>query len=93
MYKFPKEDRQRRLSRYLSMRIDRYTSKEDEQLIEWTWEAAFSSGYDGIILSDLEYGVRSYHDALRVYFPILDAPEPPQGKLEEMNKDLLASNP
>ena len=92
-YKFPNEDRQRRLSRYLSMRIDRYTSKEDEQLIEWTWEAAFSSGYDGIILSDLEYGVRSYHDALRVYFPILDAPEPPAGKLEEMNADLLASNP
>ena len=58
------------------MRIDRTTSKEDEQLIEWTWEAAFSSGYDGIILSDLEYGVKTYHDALRKLFPVLAHPEP-----------------
>mgnify|MGYP000114133984 CR=1 FL=1 len=50
-YKFADEDRQMRLSRYLSMRIDRLTSQEDEQLITWTWEAALSSAYDGVILS------------------------------------------
>ena len=78
-----------RLSRYLSMRIDRLTSKEDEQLIEWTWEASFSSAFDEIVLSDLEYGVKSYHDALRHYFPVLNGPEPPLGMLKKINADLL----
>jgi phenylpropionate dioxygenase-like ring-hydroxylating dioxygenase large terminal subunit len=88
-YKHANEDRRMRVSRYLSMRIDRLTSKEDEQLIEWTWEAAFSSGYDGIILSDLEYGVHSYHNALREHFPVLKGDEPPAGMLAKINEDLL----
>jgi len=72
------------------MRIDRITSKEDEQLIEWSWEATFSSAYQGIILSDLEYGVKAYHDALREHFPVLLGPEPEQGKLLQENIRLLA---
>ena len=79
-----------RISRYLSMRIDRLTSKEDEQLIEWSWEAAFSSAYQGVLLSDLEYGVKSYHDTLRKYFPVLMGPEPELGKLMQTNERLLA---
>jgi hypothetical protein len=89
-YKFSKEDRKMRISRYLSMRIDRFTSKEDEQLIEWSWEAAFSSAYQGILLSDLEFGVKSYHDSLKEYFPVLSGPEPETGKLLEINERLLA---
>ena len=88
-YRYADEDRRMRLSRYLSMRIDRITSKEDEQLIEWTWEAAFSSGYDGVILSDLEYGVHSYHEALRTLFPVLRGPEPEAGTLAQANEALL----
>ena len=89
-YKFGDEDRKMRISRYLSMRIDRITSKEDEQLIEWSWEATFSSAYQGVILSDLEYGVKAYHDALREHFPVLLGPEPEQGKLLHENIRLLA---
>ena len=89
-YKFSGEDREMRISRYLSMRIDRLTSKEDEQLIEWSWEAAFSSAYQGVMLSDLEYGVKSYHDTLRKYFPVLMGPEPELGKLMQTNERLLA---
>ena len=89
-YKFSKEDRKMRISRYLSMRIDRFTSKEDEQLIEWSWEAAFSSAYQGVLLSDLEFGVKSYHDSLKEYFPVLSGPEPETGKLLEINERLLA---
>lgn len=89
-YKRPDEDRQMRLARYLSGRIDRITTKEDEQLIEWCWEASFSSGYDGVILSDLENGVRSYHDALREFFPILDQDEPEPGTLIERNRKMQA---
>ena len=88
-YRHADEDRRMRLARYLSMRIDRITSEEDEQLIEWTWEAAFSSGYDGIILSDLEYGVHSYHEALRELFPVLKEQEPGQGQLSKLNDTLL----
>jgi len=90
-YKRPNEDRQMRLARYLSGRIDRITTKEDEQLIEWTWEAAQSSGYDGIILSDLEYGVRSYHDELRRIYPILNHEEPAPGTLADTNATLLSA--
>ena len=89
-YKFADEDREMRISRYLSMRIDRLTSKEDEQLIQWSWEATFSSAYEGIILSDLEYGVKAYHDTLRQYFPVLKGPEPEKGKLLKVNNRLLA---
>ena len=89
-YKYADEDREMRISRYLSMRIDRLTSKEDEQLIQWSWEATFSSAYEGIILSDLEYGVKAYHDTLKQYFPVLKGPEPEKGKLLQVNNRLLA---
>ena len=89
-YKFADEDREMRISRYLSMRIDRLTSKEDEQLIHWSWEATFSSAFEGIILSDLEYGVKAYHDTLKQYFPVLKGPEPEKGKLLQVNNRLLA---
>ena len=89
LYKHAEESREMRAARYLSGRIDRITSKEDEQLIEWCWEASFSSGFDGVILSDLELGVRSYHDALREHFPVLDYPEPPRGTLKARNDELL----
>ena len=84
-YKRPEEDRQLRVARYLSGRIDRITTKEDEQLIKWCWEAAFSSGFDGVILSDLESGVRSYHDELRRLFPVLNEDEPDAGTLRQRN--------
>ena len=91
VYKRPVEDRQLRLARYLSGRIDRTTGREDEQLIEWCWEAAFSSGFDGVILSDLESGVRSYHDILRGFFPVLNETEPEKGTLADRNAVLLNS--
>lgn len=89
VYRNPVEDRRLRAARYLSKRIDRITGKEDEQLIEWSWEAAQSSGYDGVILSDLEIGVKTYHDELRRLFPVLDHDEPEAGKLAELNAMLL----
>lgn len=89
-YKRADEDRRLRVARYLSGRIDRITTKEDEQLIEWCWEAAFSSGYDGVILSDLEAGVKSYHDELRRLYPVLREDEPSPGTLRASNQRLVA---
>lgn len=89
-YRLGTEDRRMRLSRYLSSRIDKLTSEEDEELVRWSWEAAFSSGYDGVILSDLENTVRSYHDCLRDLFPVLNEDEPPKGTVAARNAELLA---
>jgi phenylpropionate dioxygenase-like ring-hydroxylating dioxygenase large terminal subunit len=95
-YAYRDEDRQLRAARYLSARIDRATSVEDVQLTVWSYEAAQSSGFDGVILSDLEYGVRSHHDHLRRLMPVLDLDRPPApGGLASANARLLerASRP
>lgn len=90
-YRYANEDRALRLARYLAERIDRSTTVEDTQLIEWTWEAMASSAFDGIVLSDREYGVRSYHDQLRRHLPVLTLDKaPPEGSLAERNAQLLA---
>ena len=78
-YRYRDENRALRLSRYLSGRIDRYTGREDTQLIEWTWEAMESSAFDGIMLSDREYMVRSYHDAFRARVPVTTLDRTPEG--------------
>ena len=88
-YRYRDESREMRLSRYLSGRIDRVTGREDTQLTEWTWEAMQSSAFDGIVLSDREYLVRSHHDALRAAIPVMTlehAPAP--GTLAETNARL-----
>ena len=85
-YRYRDESRETRLSRYLSGRIDRVTGREDTQLIEWTWEAMQSSAFDGIVLSDREYLVRSHHDALRAAIPVMTLERaPPGGTLSDTN--------
>ena len=89
IYSYADEDRATRIARYLSMRIDRDTLDEDIQLTIWSCEAALSSAYRGVFLSDLEYGVRSHHDHLRALLPILNVEqEPARGSLETLNSDL-----
>ena len=79
------------LARYLSHRIDRITSAEDDQLIEWSWEAMQSSSFAGFILSDLESGVRHYHDQLRRVLPVMALEHPPApGQLAALNSSLEA---
>lgn len=86
VYRYRQEDRALRLSRYLSGRIDWITTKEDRMLTIWSCEATKSSAFDRIILSDLEYGVRTYHDHLRAVFPVLNLEnEPLSGTLATEN--------
>ena len=67
-----------RAARYLALRIDRATGAEDTQLIKWSWESMRSSGFQGLILSDLEAGVRDWHDRIREILPAAaEAREPP----------------
>ena len=71
VYRYRDESRAMRLARYLSGRIDRIASDEDRMLAIWSSEAVKSSGFSGVIYSDLEYGLRSFHDHLRSIIPEL----------------------
>lgn len=89
VYKYKDETRLMRAARYLSGRIDGLTADEDLQLTKWTDEAPLSSGFDGIILSDLEYGVKTYHDHLRHLLPVLKSKsEPATGTVALQNAEM-----
>ena len=89
-YRRSDEDRQMKVARYLSGRIDRDTADEDQMLMVWSCEATKSSAYDGVLFSDLEYGVKTYHDHLRNLLPVMGRPERPlQGQMAEDNHGLL----
>ena len=89
VFKYKRESRELRAARYLSGRIDRTASDEDRQLAVWSGEAAKSSAYDGVIFSDLEYGLAAYHDLLRELLPVIArANEPPKGRIRELNDTL-----
>ena len=80
-----------KLARYLARRIDRDTGAEDVMLTVWSCEAVKSSAFDGVILSDYEYGVKTYHDMLRKMLPVLrESQEPAAGSLESFNAKLSA---
>jgi hypothetical protein len=85
----PDERREMRAARYLNRRINNITGTEDIQLIKWSWEGMRSSAFDDFILSDLESGVRAYHDRLRDVLPVLNLAEaPPEGSLAQRNQEL-----
>jgi phenylpropionate dioxygenase-like ring-hydroxylating dioxygenase large terminal subunit len=89
-YARPDGRREARASRYLAQRIDSITGAEDTQLIVWSWESMQSSGYRGMILSDLEAGVRTYHDAVRRLLPVTTLDHEPAPKsLAAINRSML----
>ena len=93
-YKRPEEDRTMRLARCLSERIDATAIAEDRQLSIMWYEAMKSCAYEGIMLSDLEYGVRTHHDALREILPVMSQEiEPPRGMVAESNNSVRKLSP
>jgi phenylpropionate dioxygenase-like ring-hydroxylating dioxygenase large terminal subunit len=93
-YALPDKRRETRASRYLAKRIDDMTGVEDTQLIAWSYEALQSSGYKGLILSDLESGVRAYHDTLRQVTPVVQSQSAPvNGHMAELNRNLRKAAP
>ena len=90
-YRRRDESRGMKVARYLSGRIDRDTADEDQMLMVWSCEATKSSAYDGVIFSDLEYGVKTYHDHLRQLLPVMAQPVPPElGQMALLNDALLS---
>ena len=91
VYKRNNESRALKALRFLSGRIDNSAVEEDNQLSVWLNEAPRSSAYEGSFFSDLEKGVRDYHDALRTMLPVIGLDEPPGlGKISVTNAELLA---
>ena len=89
-YRRREESREMKAARYLSGRIDRDTAEEDQMLMVWSCGATESSAYDGVIFSDLEYGVKIYHDHLRRLLPVMGQPAPPEpGQMAQVNDALL----
>jgi phenylpropionate dioxygenase-like ring-hydroxylating dioxygenase large terminal subunit len=90
-YRNPTEDRQQRLARYLTARIDRETGEEDVQLTIWSNESMASDFFEGFFLSDLEYGVRSHHDHLRRVLPIYNVEDAPsEDEVAALNASMCA---
>lgn len=90
IYRFPNEDRQTRVARYLAARIDGITSAEDQQLSIWSNESMKSDAFDGFHLSDLEYGLRRHHDGLRRLMPVMTLAAEPTGDLAALNRKMAA---
>jgi phenylpropionate dioxygenase-like ring-hydroxylating dioxygenase large terminal subunit len=90
-YRRRDESRKMKAARYLSGRIDRDTADEDQMLMVWSCEATKSSAYDGVIFSDLEYGVKTYHDHLRQLLPVMAQPVPPESGQMAIRNDALLS--
>lgn len=89
IYRRANESRQQRLARYLAYRIDRDTSAEDQQLSIWSNESMKSTAFEGFHLSDLEYGVRKHHDALRSLMPVMALAEAPaEAEIARVNDEL-----
>lgn len=90
LYRRPDESRRQRAARYLAQRIDRDTSAEDRQLSIWSDESMRSSAFQGFHLSDLEWGLRRHHDALRALLPVLRLEQPPpEAEIAARNAELI----
>lgn len=87
------ESRALRAARYLSGRIDRDTAAEDQMLTVWSCEATRSSAFDGIILSDLEYGLATFYDHLEAVIPVVRQKDmPPPGSMASANAALQGAH-
>lgn len=92
IYRQPDETRAMRAARYLAYRIDRDTSAEDQQLSIWSDESMTSQAFESFHLSDLEYGLKRHHDALRGLIPVMTLPEaPPEGAMADRNAELICA--
>jgi len=92
-YALPDERREMKLARFLNQRINDITTEEDAQLIKWSWEGMRSSAYDDFLLSDLELGVKHFHDELRAKLPVLNRTSPPPlGTVAKVNAEMAADS-
>ena len=91
-YALPDERRETRAARYLNQRINREVAREDYQLVRWSYEAMRSSVFPRNRLSEIEYGVASFHHRIREAIPVAgEEKAPSSGRVQATNNALLES--
>ncbi|MCH7601050.1 MAG: Rieske 2Fe-2S domain-containing protein [Myxococcales bacterium] len=81
--------REMRAARYLNGRIVREVLREDLDFCRWTDTGVRSSGYRGGFLSNLESGVREFHEKIRELIPVASCSDAPLiGRVAAVNEEL-----
>ena len=81
--------REMRAARYLNGRIVREVLREDLDFCRWTDTGVRSSGYRGGFLSNLESGVREFHEKIRELIPVAGCSDAPLiGRVAAVNEEL-----
>ncbi len=89
-YGLADERREVRAARYLNGRINQQVGAEDQRLVSWLREGMRSSVYPRNVLSDLEAGVRAFHDEIRGLLPVARLERaPPVGTLAQRNAEMM----
>ncbi len=90
-YALPDERSQMQRARELNRQINMDVGNEDVNLVKWAAEGMRSSAFDGVVLSDLEVNVASYHNRLRKLLPVVGLDEAPApGTMAQVNAELVA---
>ncbi len=88
-YALPDERREARAARYLGMRINRVTDREDDGFVRRLQDGMKSSAFPAPRLSSLEQGVRRLHQKIQRALPVANlANAPPAGTMARVNADL-----
>jgi len=86
-YALPSDERAMKAARWLNARINRNVAEEDNDIAAWSAAGQQSSGFEGIVLSDKEVGVRALHDVIRKAIPVARLDEAPAlGTIAEVNR-------
>ncbi len=89
-YGLADERREVRAARYLNGRINQQVGVEDQHLVSWLREGMRSSVYPRNALSDLEAGVKAFHDEIRGLLPVARLDRAPLvGTLAQRNAEMM----
>lgn len=90
-YALPDDRADMQRARELNRAINMDVGNEDVDLVRWAAEGMNSSGFDGVMLSDLEINVAAFQNRLREILPVVGMTEAPAaGSLAEVNQRLRA---
>ncbi len=92
-YALPDDQREARAARYLNMRINRITDREDEKFVQWLQDGMRSSAFPKPKLSSLEQGVRNFHKKIQGALPVSTLAEQPlYGQTAQVNAEMADSS-
>ena len=88
-YALPDPRRETRAARYLGARINRVSSREDDEFVRRLYCGMQSSAFPEPRLSSIEHGVRAFHRQIQQVLPVATlANEPQAGTLAGVNGEM-----